>query len=356
MIVNVNRRVGSRTGSLAILGMMLFVAPIGFASVAQAASPIAMLSGSAVAKSIMRYFGREGTEEATEYLARQGGREVAERVSAAALREGGTEATEQVARLASKYGPEALAALDNTPQVGALLSALDELPESQVRAALARLSAGTAGRELAETVSRVGASALKSELKHPGVGGMLARALGDDGAELATKLTSDQAVAVARHADDLAALPTSQRTGVMALMRNDAERMASFLGRFAADNPGKTLFTAATTTIILAESERILGGDEIVFDADGNPIVVTKAGIVGRTMESGGKALGHVSINYLRPLFLTAIAFVVTFATLFMILKLWHAHAREKLITANLQQPTETIEGSVAGKEVGKIN
>lgn len=309
-----------------------------------------IMSGTAVAKAILKYFGKEGTEEATEYLARQGGREIAERVGTAALREGGEEAAEQVGRLASKYGPEALAALDNAPELAPVLAALDELPEAQVRSALARLSAGPAGRELAQTVGRVGASALRSELAHPGVGGMLARVLGDDGSELASKLTTDQAIAVGRHADDLAALPTAPRQGVMALLRSDAERMVGFMGRFAADNPGKTLFTAATTTIILAESERILGGDEIVFDADGNPIVVSKAGIAGRTMKAGGEALGHVSINYVRPLFITAVAFVATFATLFLSLKLYHTHQREKLVTATMQQPPETLEGSIVDK------
>ncbi|MCO8124218.1 hypothetical protein NHH03_20920 [Stieleria sp. TO1_6] len=311
----------------------------------------AVLSGTAVARAVMKYFGKEGTEQATEFLAKQGGREVAERVGAAALREGGQEAAEQVTRLTAKYGPEALSALDNAPSLGPVLRALGELPESQVGPALARLSAGSAGRELAETVSRVGSSALRSEMKLPGVGGMLVRTLGDDGAALATKLTSKQAVAVGRHADELAALPSTQRAGVMSLLRRDTERMVSFMGRFAADNPGKTLFTAATTTIILAESERILGGDEIVFDAEGNPIVVSKAGIAGRTMKAGGEAIGHVSVNYLQPLFYTVIAFIVAFMTLFMLLKLWHTHQREKLVTANLQSPAETIEGSVVSRQ-----
>ncbi|QEG02498.1 hypothetical protein Mal15_66190 [Stieleria maiorica] len=345
MIVNTNRRL-----TLLFVGVLLVVGAIE-SPVAQAASLPGVMSGTTVARAIMKYFGKEGAEEATEYLARQGGREIAERVGAAAVREGGQEAAEQVSRLAGKYGPEALAALDNAPELAPLLAALDELPESQVRAALARLSAGTAGRELAQTVSRVGASALRSELKHPGVGGMLARTLGDDGAELATKLTGDQAIAVGRHADDLAALPSAPRQGVLALLRNDTERMVAFMGRFAADNPGKTLFTAATTTIILAESERILGGDEIVFDADGNPIVVSKAGIAGRTMKAGGEALAHVSVNYLQPLLLTAIAFVVTFATLFMLLKLWHAHQREKLLIEGMLREPETIEGSVVEKK-----
>ena len=344
-------RLHNRLWTLTIAGFTLAAMAFGpsvltheTGSSAFAGGPIALVSGSAVAKAVMKYFGREGVEEATEYMARQGGREMAERVGAAALREGGEEATEQVSKLAAAYGPDALAALDNADEVLPLLAALDEIPESQVRSALARLSAGSAGKELAKSVGRMGASALRSELKHPGVGGVIARALGDEGAELAGKLSSDQAVALARHADDLAVLPTSQRRGVLALMRSDAERMVGFMGKFAADNPGKTLFTAATTTVILAESERILGGDEVVFDADGNPIVVTKAGIVGRSIESGGKALGHVSDRYVQPLFMTLMAFLVTFAALFMFLKLWHTHQREKLATAALREAPVTLE------------
>ena len=291
----------------------------------------ALLSGSAVARSVMKYFGKEGAEEATEFLARQGGRELAERVGSAALREGGEEAAEQVSRLAAKHGPDALKALDNVPQLAPVLAALDELPESQVRGALARLAAGKAGRELAQSVARRGAAALRSDLAHPGVGAALVRSFGDDGAELATELSTDQAIAVARHADELAALPSTQRQGVLALLHQDAERMVSFMGRFAADNPGKTLFTAATTTVLLAESERILGGDEIVFDAEGNPIVVSKAGLAGRTIQAGGKVVAEVSETYLRPLYLTGLIFLVTFASLFLLAKLYHTHQQAKL-------------------------
>ena len=140
-----------------------------------------------------------------------------------------------------------------------------------------------------------------------GIGGMLVRTLGDDGAELATSLSKEQAIVVARHADDLARLPASQRSGVLGMMRNDAERVVGFVGKFAADNPGKTLFTVATTTVLLAESERILGGEEIVFDADGNPIVVSKAGLAGRTLAAGGQVVAEVSQGYVRPLYLAVI-------------------------------------------------
>lgn len=312
----------------------------------QAAPSTAILSGTAVARAVMKYFGKEGTEEATEFLARQGGRELAERVGTAALREGGEETAEQVSRLAATYGPDALKALDNAPQMAPVLAALDELPESQVRSALARLSAGASGRQLAESVSRVGAAALRSDLVHPGVGAALARSLGDEGAELASKLSTDQAITVARHADDVAALPATQRESVMALLHRDGERMVAFMGRFAADNPGKTLFTAATTAVLLAESERILGGDEIVFDADGNPIVVSKAGLAGRTIQAGGKVMAEVSETYLKPLYLTVLAFVVTFASLFLCVKLWHTHQRSKRLTDEARGSSDIIDAN----------
>ena len=284
-----------------------------------------------IARSIAKYFGKEGAEAATEYMAKQGSEELVARVSRAAISQGGDDAVEEVAKLVTKHGPDALSALDNAPSIMPVLSALDEIPEAQAKAALARLAAGTAGRELAESATKYGAAALRSELKHPGVGMALIRSLGDEGADLASKLTTDQAIAVARHADEIAKLPQAQRTGVLSMLRSDTEKMVGFVGRFVENNPGKTLFTVATTTVILSEPDRILGGDEVVFDADGNPIVVTKTGLVDRGMSAGGEAAAHVSAQYLRPLYLTAVAFVGTFVALWMMLKLWHVNRRERM-------------------------
>ena len=291
-----------------------------------------------VTRAITKYFAKEGSEEGAAFLAKKGGREMVERVAGAAAREGGDEAVEQVAKLAGKYGPEAISALDNAPSVMPVLRALDEIPESQAKAALARLAAGTAGRELADTVTKYGATALRSELAHPGVGTALVRSLGDDGAELASKLTTEQAIAVARHADDIAKLPQAQRTGILAMLRRDTEKAVGFVGRFVENNPGKTLFTVATTTVILAEPDRILGGDEVVFDADGNPIVVTKKGLADRGMAAGGEALAHTSENYIQPVFLTVMAFLGTFFGCWLLLKLWHINRRERMKTKALEQ------------------
>ncbi len=40
--------------------------------------------------------------------------------------------------------------------------------------------------------------------------------------------------------------------------------------------------------MILAEPDRILGGDELTFDSDGNPIVISKQGLAGRTIAATG--------------------------------------------------------------------
>jgi putative intracellular protease/amidase len=290
------------------------------------AAPVVPAVVAPVLKAVAKYFGKEGAGEATEFMTQRGGKELVRKVTAKVAADGGDEAVEQLAKMVSKHGPETLRALDGAANPSAVMSAIRQLPDDQTAAAISRLAAGGPGRELADATAELGVKALTSELKHPGVGLVLVRSLADDGAELATRLSTDQAVTVARHADDIAVLPASQRQGVLAMLRNDTEAMVKFAGRFAEANPGKTLFTVATTGVILAEPDRILGGDEIVYDADGNPVLMRKSGLVDRTVETtvsaGGEMLGHLSNAYVRPLFLTALAFVTTFAAIFLILKL----------------------------------
>ncbi len=285
-----------------------------------------------VLKAVAKYFGKEGSQQATEFMTQKGGKELVRKVTASVAADGGDEAVEQLARLVSKHGPETLSALRGTTSPRAVMSAIEQLPEDQIASALARLASGTAGQELADATAMLGVKALSAELKHPGVGLVLVRSLSDDGAELATRLSTDQAITVARHADDIAKLPATQREGVLAMLRSDTESMVGFAGRFAEANPGKTLFTVATTGVILAQPERILGGDEIVYDADGNPIIMRKSGLVDRTIETtvdaGGAVLGEISDGYIRPLFLTALAFMATFAALLLGLKFWSVSKR----------------------------
>ena len=62
MIVIANRRM-----SFACIVIVFLSAQVGLAPTTSVASPVAMLSGTAVARGIMKYFGKEGTEDATEY-------------------------------------------------------------------------------------------------------------------------------------------------------------------------------------------------------------------------------------------------------------------------------------------------
>ena len=278
---------------------------------------------SSVGKAILKYFGKQGGEQATEYLTRKGGKEITERIVTTATRQGGGEAVEQVAKLTGKYGPDALAALDNTPSLMPLLRTLDDLPPAEVKMALTRLAAGKSGRELAEAIAVHGGAALRMELKHPGVGLFFLRGFGDEGVELASKMTKDQAIVIARHADDIGKLPVTQKAGLVGMLKGNTKQMVKFVGRFVEENPGKTLFTVAATTVILAEPERILGGDEIVFDAEGNPVLISKSGFADRAMEASGEVAAHVSVNYLRPVYLTVMAVAGVFFVVWGSLKYW---------------------------------
>ena len=84
--------------------------------------------------------------------------------------------------------------------------------------------------------------------------------------------------------DDISKLPADQRRKVIELISSNADRFASFVGRFVEKNPGKVLFTPAATVFMLHGSERILGGGEIVFDEDGKPHWVEKPGLIDRTV------------------------------------------------------------------------
>ena len=273
-----------------------------------------------VVRAVTKYFGKESAGEATEWMAKQGSKEAVERLATKASKEGGEAVVDQVAEVATKYGPTAIQGLDNAPVLKPVLGAIDELPAEQAGKALTRLAAGAEGRELAEAVTRYGSGAIRAELKHPGVGVRFATQLGDEGIVLAEKLTTDQAIAIGRHVDDIARLPQAQRGALLTMISEQSDRFANFVGDFVMKNPGKTLFTAATTGVVLANRDAILGGDEIVFDAEGNPIVVSKSGIIER---AGARATTEVSERVVSPLIRMIIPLVASIVAVYAAIKLY---------------------------------
>lgn len=277
--------------------------------------------GEAIVRSLGGYFSRNGGRQLAEELAELGGDAAVGNLARKVLAESGEEGIEQLASLAGKFGPDAVRALQQADNVAPVLKAISDLPEAMAGPALRRLAAASAPKELTEAVSRYGASALRAEVAHPGMGGKLVGSLGNDGILLAEKLSSEQLLQVARHAEDIAKLPIAQRESILQMMRSDTKAMVSFLGRFVEKNPGTTLFTAAGTGIILAESERILGGDEIVFDKDGNPHLVSKPGTIGRSIDQAADRVLNPIFNWLLPI--VAAAF-----SLFLAIRLWFFYQR----------------------------
>ncbi len=222
-----------------------------------------------------------------------------------------------------KYGPETIRALKEADQVAPILKSLDELPESSIATALQRLS-GEGGKDLSQAVSQFGVRALKTELTHPGVGTSLVRNLGEDGIALGEKLTRKEAITLAQHAEDIAKLPATQRSGVLELLHRDAKGMVGFMGKFVEKNPGKTLFAASATTVILAESDRILGGDEVVFDENGIPHLLSRPGLSGRVLEQTERSIVKPLMVYLAPVVALGVA-------AWLSIKVWFGYRTSKL-------------------------
>lgn len=312
-------------------------ANIGF--VAMTASPLQAAGGATIARAVTNYFGKESAGEAAEWMTKKGGMEVAERLSKKATVEGGEAAVEQVASLAGKYGPDAVRGLDNVPVLRPVLGAIEQLPESQIGPALSRLGAGQQGKELAETVSRYGVGAMRAELKHPGVGVRFASSLGDDGIELAQKLTTEQAITIGRHVDDIAKLPPTQRTGLMKMIADQSERFTAFVGEFVKQNPGTTLFTLSGTALVLANQDAIFGGDKIVFDKNGNPVLMSKQGLVER---AASRATREVSERVVSPIVQIFVPLAALLVAGFFGIKLYGVWKRQQRSLSDESPSTKT--------------
>lgn len=237
-----------------------------------------------ILRALAKYFGKESAEEAAEQLAKYGAEKVAREVAERAIREGGEELVEKLASQVAKHGPDLLFASSNAKSLSQVLRWIDELPAGQVGPALRRMGAGTTGKALCELAEQYGVGAVKAEVLHQGVGTKLVQHLGDDGIRLAERLSTKEAIELARHAEDISRLPPDMRQGVMRLLYEDTRQMIAFMGRFVEKNPGKTLFTVGATTVLLANSKNILGGSDVVFDDNGNPVVVDRPGIVERSV------------------------------------------------------------------------
>lgn len=271
-------------------------------------------------KTVVEWFAKKGGKEVGQELAEYGGRKAVQETVERVAREGGEESVERLVRLTKREGLRVMRVADSVPNPGRVLRAVDDLPAGMAGKALRRL-ASEGGDELAEMTARHGARILQAEVRHPGLAVSLVRNLGDDGLEMALSANARQATHLARHAGDVASLPAAQKRGVLNLLRRDFEKTVGFMGRFVEKNPGKVLFTAAGTSVFLANAEALLGDKgEIVKGPDGTPEYVPHPGLIERLLSP---VIDKVLL-FLLPL-------VAAGAAIWMALKLWHVHKVNQL-------------------------
>ena len=274
------------------LPLLLLAAPILCTSLgcSSAAESVVTKGPNAILKALAKYFGKESIEEASENIVAIGGRELFERAAVKVAKNGGEEIVEQVSRLTLDHGPDILRSLDNVPSnaTNRIIRVFDELPEDQIEAAAKRLAAGSQGKEVAETVVQFGSNAMKTELAHPGLGPKLIRSFGNDGAELMIGLSENYAISLARHSDDLAALPMQQRKSVLELIQKDKDAFFKWLGEFVKNNPGKVVFSTAGTATLIANAENLFGRIRNKTNPDGSTEPVRVPGLADSAIDEGG--------------------------------------------------------------------
>ena len=224
--------------------------------------------GSLLVKQLGKSLSKEAAETGGERLSKEASEALADRVAIRLTREAGEESIEQAAPLVARGGVDVLRALDSATDPAAVMNVLKTLSDAELAKAASRLAAGPAGKELAMWTTRLGAGVLRTEMKHPGLAIKYAQSLGDEGVELAAKLNREQAITVGRHVDDIGKLPVDQRRQLVAAISEQPEKFSVAIGQAVRENPGKILFTTATTAVILSNREAFFGG----VDADGNPI------------------------------------------------------------------------------------
>lgn len=203
-----------------------------------------------VAAEIAEQLAQKGSTQAARELAQMGGEVAVREVLEQAEKEGGEALVKALADHAGKYGIVAIQAAKGSPR--AVIAAVDKLPKDLAEKGLQAIAREP--QVMQKLVSETGQEALEAAARHPGIGSKIAQTLGKEGAETAAKLSDDAAMALARHADDIAKLPAAERTGLLAAMRTQTARALKFLEKHP-----KTLLTAAAVTAFIAGKDELLG-------------------------------------------------------------------------------------------------
>jgi hypothetical protein len=280
-----------------------------------------------LARELIEQVAKKGGKEAAEELARMGGETAVKEVLEKAAREGGEELAQKVTRYATEYGAAVVEGARVSP--AKFITAFEGLQPAVRQGALQAIR-----REpemMSALVADFGQDALVIGARHPGVGPQLLRKLGPQGAGLLQELSTDQAIQLGRLSKGIAAAGVSQRSELLALIRQAPGRVLDILERHP-----RILATTAALGAFLAVKDKFLGGSEVVLDKDGKPVVVTHTGVAERVVKV-----------FQQPL--TAILLVVGAALAFWAaIRLWAVFRLNRLRVAEAEKRAET-KRNVAG-------
>jgi hypothetical protein len=204
-------------------------------------------AASEVAEALVRRGTAEASGKAAAELAGIGGTMAIQEILESAQKEGGEALMRSVARQSSRHGVLALTALRGAP--AAVIRAIDNLP-----AELAENGLRAVAREpqvMSRMVSEFGEAALETAARHPGLAGPIANRLGSEGLDVARRLSTEEAIRLSRHADELARLAPAERSAFLNMMRSAPSKTLAWIEK----HPRLLIAGSATTAVIAARRE-----------------------------------------------------------------------------------------------------
>ena len=277
------------------------------------------------AKELAEALVKQGGREAAEELSKMGGEAAVRETLEAAAREGGEALVNKTSQYALAHGPLALQAMRAAP--ARMAGALDALPPQLVKPAL--YAAAREPQVVSRIVTEFGSGALEVAAKHPGVGTRIVQNFGDDGIKAGRALSTDQAVTLARHADDIAALAPAQRSALLGKIAQSPRVVLDYLERHP-----RVLTTAAGVGTVLALKDEIVGTSEIVTGPDGQPVAVAKPGLIERVMTSERSPI-RTGLN-------AAVLVLVAFLAGWALVRLWGTWRVQRVRVAREVEKSET--------------
>ena len=285
---------------------------------------------------------KQATKESAKELSELGGEVVVRQVLKKAAEEGGEAAVKRVTAYGLEHGAIALRVISRSPLK--MVEALDGLAAEIRPVALRAVERNPL--LLTKLTEQFGKDALEAAIRHPGIGEIIAQALGHEGIAATKDLTTDQAIIIARHADEIAKLPDVQRAGVFKRIATGAAEAMDCLEKHP-----RVLYTTATVLLFIDAKDDLIGRGSIEEETNG-------ASTIRRTTPPGlFHRLGSDVAAWIAKPFGIAVTALLGLLGAWAVLKLWsiwhRCRAEVKVAEARAQAAINALSPPAAMNAVG---